>query len=173
MDLLGDTLGDALETDFVRIADEFGPQERDYLERTRTFVRDEVLPVIAGYWERAEFPFALARRMGELGLIGHGGEGADAMSPASAGLIAMELSRGDGSLATFAGVQAGLVMRSIEQFGSPEQKARWLAEAGEGRSHRRIRAHGARPRIGLAAAGDHRRGGRRGIRHQRGKALDR
>ena len=121
-----DLLGDALETDFVRISDEFGEQEREYLDRTRAFVRDEVLPVIAGYWERAEFPVALARRMGELGLIGHGAEG-DRMSPASAGLIAMELSRGDGSLATFAGVQAGLVMRSIELFGTEEQQAKWLA----------------------------------------------
>jgi glutaryl-CoA dehydrogenase len=120
-----DLLGDALETDFVRISDEFGPQEREYLERTRTFVRDEVLPVIAGYWERAEFPIALARRLGELGLIGHGADGTE-MSPASAGLVAMELSRGDGSLATFAGVQSGLVMRSIELFGSHEQQERWL-----------------------------------------------
>jgi glutaryl-CoA dehydrogenase len=126
-----DLLGDALETDFVRISDEFGEQERAYLDLTRSFVRDEVLPVIAGYWERAEFPFALARRMGELGLIGHGSDSAEtadseSMSPASAGLIAMELSRGDGSLATFAGVQAGLVMRSIEVFGSAEQKEKWL-----------------------------------------------
>ncbi len=121
-----DLLGDALETDFVRISDEFGEQEREYLDRTRAFVRDEVLPVIAGYWERAEFPFALARRMGELGLIGHGTDN-EQMSPASAGLIAMELSRGDGSLATFAGVQAGLVMRSIELFGSDEHKAKWLS----------------------------------------------
>ncbi len=120
-----DLLGDALETDFVRISDEFGDQERAYLELTRNFVRDEVLPVIAGYWERAEFPFALARRMGELGLIGHGAD-SENMSPASAGLVAMELSRGDGSLATFAGVQAGLVMRSIELFGSAEQQAKWL-----------------------------------------------
>jgi glutaryl-CoA dehydrogenase len=120
-----DILGDALETDFVRIHDEFGDEERAYLERTRAFVRDEVLPVINGYWERAEFPFDLARRLGALGLIGHGG-GKSPMSPASAGLIAMELSRGDGSLATFAGVQAGLVMRSIEMFGTEEQQDRWL-----------------------------------------------
>jgi glutaryl-CoA dehydrogenase len=120
-----DLLGDALETDFVRISDEFGDQEREYLDRTRAFVRDEVLPVIAGYWERAEFPIALARRLGELGLIGHGSD-SERMSPASAGLIAMELSRGDGSLATFAGVQAGLVMRSIELFGTEEQRAKWL-----------------------------------------------
>jgi glutaryl-CoA dehydrogenase len=115
-------------TDFVRIASEFGAEERDYLERTRAFVDDEVLPVISDYWERAEFPFDLVRRMGELGLISDGIDhpGVPAMSPASAGIVAMELSRGDGSLATFAGVQAGLAMRSIDSFGSPEQKARWL-----------------------------------------------
>ena len=38
----------------------------------------------------------------------------------------MELSRGDGSLATFLGVQAGLAMRSIAMLGSEEQKQRWL-----------------------------------------------
>ena len=125
-----DVLGDARETDFVLIRDELGPQELDYLERTRAFVRDEVLPVIAGYWERAEFPWLLARRLGELGLIGDASvaaeDGTRTMSPASAGLVAMELSRGDGSLATFAGVQGGLVMRTIAEFGSAEQRNRWL-----------------------------------------------
>jgi glutaryl-CoA dehydrogenase len=48
------------------------------------------------------------------------------MDPFSAGLVQMELSRGDGSLGTFVGVQAGLAMRSIEMHGSEEQKQRWL-----------------------------------------------
>jgi glutaryl-CoA dehydrogenase len=48
------------------------------------------------------------------------------MSAAAAGLVAMELSRGDGSLTTFLGVQAGLAMRSIAEFGSEEQKEHWL-----------------------------------------------
>jgi glutaryl-CoA dehydrogenase len=121
-------VGVALETDFVGIAAEFGEQERDYLARTRSFVDDEVLPVINDFWEQAEFPFALVKRMGDLGLVSDGIDypGVPAMSPASAGLVAMELSRGDGSLATFAGVQAGLAMRSIDSFGSEEQKERWL-----------------------------------------------
>src|SRR4028118_2013574 len=38
----------ALGTDFVGIAAEFGDEERDYLQRTRAFVDDEVLPVIYG-----------------------------------------------------------------------------------------------------------------------------
>jgi len=48
------------------------------------------------------------------------------MDPLSAGLVQMELSRGDGSLGTFVGVQAGLAMRSIAMHGSEEQKQRWL-----------------------------------------------
>src|SRR4051794_30277090 len=124
----GGDVSAALGTDFVGIAAEFGEQERDYLARTRVFVDDEVLPVINDFWERADFPYELVRRMGELGLISDGIDypGVPAMSPASAGLVAMELSRGDGSLATFAGVQAGLAMRSIDHFGSEEQKQRWL-----------------------------------------------
>jgi glutaryl-CoA dehydrogenase len=121
-------VGQALETDYTHVRDELGEQELAYLEKTRTFVAEEVLPVIGDYWERAEFPWELARRMGELGLIGDGieGYGCPEMSAASAGVIAMELSRGDGSLATFAGVQAGLAMRSIAEHGSEAQKEKWL-----------------------------------------------
>jgi len=77
------------------------------------------------HWERADFPFALARRLGELGLIGDGleGEGIPAMSPLAAGLINMELNRGDGSLGTFLGVQAGLAMRSIAYL-APRSRGR-------------------------------------------------
>ena len=40
----------------------------------------------------------------------------------------MELSRGDGSLATFLGVQAGLAMTAIYRCGSEEHKQRWLPQ---------------------------------------------
>ena len=52
--------------------------------------------------------------------------GCPTMDPLSAGLVTMELSRGDGSIGTFVGVQAGLAMRSIASCGSEEQKQRWL-----------------------------------------------
>ena len=48
------------------------------------------------------------------------------MDPMSAGLINMEIHRGDGSLGTFIAVQAGLAMQSIAKCGSEEQKQRWL-----------------------------------------------
>ena len=121
-------IGKALGTDYFLLKGDLGAEERDYLERTRRFVHEEVLPQINGFWERAEVPLDLCRRLGELGLIGDGleGYGCPPMSATAAGLIAMELNRGDGSVGTFCGVQGGLAMRSIHMHGSEEQKQRWL-----------------------------------------------
>jgi glutaryl-CoA dehydrogenase len=121
-------IGRALGTDYFLLRSELTVDEAEYLDRTRRFVDEEVLPVMSGYWERAELPLNLARRLGELGLVGDGieGYGCPPMSTVAAGLIQMELSRGDGSLGTLLGVQAGLAMRSIAAFGSEEQKQRWL-----------------------------------------------
>ena len=123
-------IGEALATDYFLLREEFTAQQLDYLERTRAFVHDEVLPVINGYWERAEFPWPLVKRLGELGLVGGGisGYGCPSMDALSAGLIDMELSRGDGSLATFVGVHCGLAMKTIAMLGSEEQKQRWLPQ---------------------------------------------
>jgi glutaryl-CoA dehydrogenase len=65
-------VGKALGTDYFLLRSELTEQETDYLDRTRGFVEDEVLPVMPGYWERAEFPLELARRLGELRLVGDG-----------------------------------------------------------------------------------------------------
>jgi glutaryl-CoA dehydrogenase len=121
-------MGTALGTDYLFIREDLDDAEVDYLERARRFVDDEVLPVIGGYWERAEVPWELVRRLGELRLVGDGieGYGCPEMSPLAAGLINMEIHRGDGSLGTFLGVQAGLAMRAIAMYGSEEQKQRWL-----------------------------------------------
>ena len=70
----------------------------------------------------------LIEKLGKLGIVGDGieGYGCPPMSPIASGLIHMELNRGDGSLGTFLGVQAGLAMQSIAMLGSEEQKQRWL-----------------------------------------------
>lgn len=121
-------IGEALSTDYFVIQDQLNETQLDYLLRTRKFVDTEVLPVINGYWERAEFPRPLMPKLAEVGIIGDGieGYGCPSMDPLSAGLVAMELSRGDGSLSTFVGVQGGLAMHAIYQCGSEEQKQRWL-----------------------------------------------
>src|SRR5215207_7210586 len=113
-------LGAALATDYFLVREQFTDEQWDSFLRTRRFVDEEVLPVINDYWERAEFPWPLARRLADLGLLDSG------MSPLAQGLVHMELNRGDGSLGTFFGVQTGLAMKAIEMLGSPEQRARWL-----------------------------------------------
>jgi glutaryl-CoA dehydrogenase len=122
------SIGEALGTDYFLLREPFTPQQEDYLVRTREFVDNEVLPVINGYWERAEFPWMLIEKMSALGIVGDGieGYGCPSMDPMSAGLINMEINRGDGSLGTFLAVQAGLAMKSIALCGSEEQKQRWL-----------------------------------------------
>lgn len=99
-----------------------------YRDRARAFVQDELRPVIAGHWDRAEYPLHLARRLGELDLLRDGlsVDGYPEQSLLAASLVMMELSRGDGSIATIVGVQGGLAMRSIALCGSDEQKERWL-----------------------------------------------
>ena len=123
-----ETIGRAQGTDYFRITDQLDREELDYLQRTRAFVDDEVLPVINRYWERAEFPRPLIEKMAGLGIVGDGivGYGCPPMSPIASGLVHLELNRGDGSLGTFLGVQAGLAMQSIAMLGSEEQKQRWL-----------------------------------------------
>ena len=121
-------IGNSLGTDYFLIADQLTREELGYLRRTRDFVDNEVLPVINGYWERAEFPRPLIDKLAKLDIVGDGieGYGCPPMSPIATGLVHMELNRGDGSLGTFVGVQAGLAMQSIAMLGSEEQKQRWL-----------------------------------------------
>ncbi len=96
--------------------------------KLRQFMSEEWEPQANAYWEKAEFPREyLVGRMRELDLL-H-----DAFTPERApyatvgdGLLAMELSRVDPSLATFFGVHAGLCMGSIALCGSEEQQAEWL-----------------------------------------------
>ena len=103
-------------------------EERAVRDRVRRFCDEEVRPVINGYWEKAEFPFALVPKLAELGVCGgtHTGHGLPGLSPLAAGLVSMELARGDGSVSTFHGVHSGLAMNAIAMLRSEEQKERWL-----------------------------------------------
>src|ERR1700750_1750759 len=121
-------LGDALATDYFHVRDQFTDEQWEHFIATRRFVDQEVLPAINEYWEAAELPWPLMRRLPELGLLGEDieGYGCPCMTPLARGLVNMELHRGDGSLGTFLGVQSGLAMKSIALLGSEAQKERWL-----------------------------------------------
>ena len=123
-------LGESLGTDFFFVQDQFSDEQWAHFIDIRRFVDHEVLPAAAGYWERAEMPWPLIQRLPELKIIGGEiiGYGCAELSPTAAGLVQMELSRGDGSLSTFLAVHSGLAMQSIALCGSDEQKLRWLPD---------------------------------------------
>src|SRR3984957_14595821 len=105
----------ARSADYFFLQEQLTEQQLSVLRRVRRFADDEVLPEIRGYWERAELPWPLIRRLGELDIVGEDidGYGCPGMDPISCGLMHMELNRGDGSLGTVVGVHSGLAMQSI------------------------------------------------------------
>jgi glutaryl-CoA dehydrogenase len=118
----------SLGTDYYHIDDLLTEEEREVRDRVRAFADREVIPIISGYWERAEFPFELVPKVAELGIAGGAikGYGCPGMSQIATGLVAIEMARGDGSLNTFFGVHSGLAMGTMDICGSEEQKERWL-----------------------------------------------
>ncbi|GAA4354972.1 acyl-CoA dehydrogenase family protein [Angustibacter luteus] len=120
----------ALDTDLYLLDERLTADDRAVRDRVRAYVDDAVLPVINGYWERAEFPFELVQGLAALNVSGLSieGYGCPGLSRLAAGLVSLELSRGDGSLNTFAGVHSGLAMGSIHLLGSEEQRQRWLPD---------------------------------------------
>ena len=147
-------------TDFFRIADQLTAEERDYWNRARRFVDDEVLPVINDYWERAEFPHELVRRLGELGLVGRRDRGLrlpadepDRHRPGAPG--AQPRGRQPRHLPRRAGRARDAVDRDARLRGA---EAALAAEDGGGRDARRLRADRAGPRLRLRRPRDRRPG---------------
>jgi glutaryl-CoA dehydrogenase len=117
-----------MSPDYYLLDDLLPDDARAVRERVRAFVDSDVLPVINDYWDRADFPWALVPKLASLGVVGSTieGYGCPGLSPLAAGMVTLEISRGDGSVNTFLGVQSGLAMGSINLLGSEEQKQRWL-----------------------------------------------
>lgn len=103
--------------------------DRALLARVRAFVDNDVLPCINDAWERGDFPYEkLLPGFRSLGIIGTSAKshGAPALTRLQAGLVAMELSRGDGSVNTFNAVHSGLAIGTMDLLASEEQKERWM-----------------------------------------------
>jgi glutaryl-CoA dehydrogenase len=116
------------DADFYALEALLDDAGRALLLRVREFMAKSVQPVINRYWTREEFPHDLVPAMAELGIAGlsYDGYGCPGGGNVLDGMVAMEIARGDPSLATFMGVHSGLAMGSIYLCGSAEQKQRWL-----------------------------------------------
>jgi short-chain 2-methylacyl-CoA dehydrogenase len=104
----------------------------DYQDLRKTveeFAREQVAPVIGGFYEREEFPYELVAQMGRMGLFGlpfdeeYGGMGGDYFALC---LALEELSRVDSSVAITLEAGVSLGAMPVYRFGTPEQKREWL-----------------------------------------------
>ena len=119
---------EAVTSDFYDLEALLDDEGRAVLRRVRAFMDEQVQPIINDHWTRATFPQELIPGIAELGIIGtpYSGYGCPGRSFLLDGMISMEISRGDPSVATFYGVHSGLAMGSLYLCGSEEQKERWL-----------------------------------------------
>ncbi|GHF36088.1 glutaryl-CoA dehydrogenase [Deinococcus metalli] len=112
------------------------PDERLIRESVRAFCERELLPEVAAWWDDGDLPVRdVMRRFGAVGLLGptlpeeYGGAGA---TYSAYGAMMYELERVDSGLRSAASVQGSLVMYPIHEYGSEDQKRRWLPGLASG-----------------------------------------
>src|SRR6266480_686354 len=126
---------EALEpSDFLGLDSLLSDEERELRDTVRRFVRERVLPDIASWFERGEFPVEMAKELGALGLFGMHltGYGCAGASAVQYGLACTELEAGDSGFRSFVSVQGSLAMFPIWKYGSEEQKQEWLPRMAAG-----------------------------------------
>jgi glutaryl-CoA dehydrogenase len=122
--------------DYLEIDSLLSDEEKLVRQTVREFVDKEVLPHIEEWNREGKFPRPLVPLMAELGFYGANleGYGCAGMSSVEYGLIMQELERGDSGLRSFVSVQGALVMYPIREYGSEEQKQRWLPALQQGKA---------------------------------------
>ncbi|MBL0305532.1 MAG: acyl-CoA dehydrogenase family protein [Chitinophagaceae bacterium] len=118
------------------LVDELLTEEHKLIrESVRSYVKKEITPIIEDYAQNAEFPQQIVKQLGDLGCFGptipfeYGGGGLDYISY---GLMMQELERGDSGVRSTASVQGSLVMFPIYQYGSEEQRKKYLPKLASG-----------------------------------------
>jgi glutaryl-CoA dehydrogenase len=121
--------------DFYGIDDLLTEEHKLIRDSVRSWVKKEISPIIDECCQHAIFPNHIVPQLGEIGCFGpqipaeYGGGGLDYISY---GLAMQELERGDSGIRSTASVQGSLVMHPINQFGSEEQKRKYLPKLATG-----------------------------------------
>jgi glutaryl-CoA dehydrogenase len=121
--------------DYFLVDDLLAEEQKHVRETVRSYVKKEISPIIEDYAQRAEFPQHIVKQLGEIGCFGptipaeYGGGGLDYISY---GLMMQELERGDSGVRSTASVQGSLVMFPIYEYGSEEQRKKYLPKLATG-----------------------------------------
>ncbi len=121
--------------DPFRIEDQLTSEERMVLDTARGYAQDKLAPRVQQAFRNEKTDIEIFREMGELGLLGatipaeYGGAG---LGYVAYGLIAREVERIDSGYRSMMSVQSSLVMVPIYEFGTEDQRKRYLPKLASG-----------------------------------------
>lgn len=114
---------------------EYSEEQEMLRKAVRKFVDEEIMPYIKDWDTEGHFPESIWQRLADLGLMGvcipeaYGGSGMDYNSLA---IVCEELERGDTTFRTAVSVHTGLNSLSLLQWGTEEQKQKFLVPQAKG-----------------------------------------
>ncbi len=121
--------------DPLLLEQQLSEEERMVRDAARAYCQDRLAPRVLEAFRHEKTDPRIFREMGELGLLGatipaqYGGAG---LNYVSYGLIAREVERVDSGYRSMMSVQSSLVMTPINEFGTDEQKERYLPKLAAG-----------------------------------------
>ena len=123
------------EVDFFKLDTLLSDEEKMVRQSVRSYVDERIRPIIGKCYEEGRFPAELIPELAELGLFGANlpeKYGCAGVSNVAYGLITQELEAGDSGLRSFVSVQGALCMYPIYEFGTEEQRMKWLPRMAAG-----------------------------------------
>jgi len=114
--------------------EQLNEEERMVRDTAKQYAQEKLLPRVRAAYRNEETDPEIFREMGALGLLGPmiEGYGCAGMSYVCYGLIAREIESVDSGYRSMMSVQSSLVMHPINNFGSKEQKERYLPKLASG-----------------------------------------
>ncbi|MFN8588827.1 MAG: acyl-CoA dehydrogenase family protein [Candidatus Eisenbacteria bacterium] len=122
-------------TDFYDFDSLLTEEEIAIRDAVGDWVDDRFLPLVEKAYDDAYFPSEVIPELAEMGLFGATlpeKYGCAGVGPVAYGLTMQELERGDSGLRSFASVQGALCMYPIFEYGSEEQRTKWLPRMAKG-----------------------------------------
>ena len=114
--------------------EQLNEEERMVRDTAKQYAQEKLLPRVRAAYRNEETDPEIFREMGALGLLGPmiEGYGCAGMSYVCYGLIAREIESVDSGYRSMMSVQSSLVMHPINNFGTKEQKERYLPKLASG-----------------------------------------
>jgi len=122
--------------DPLQLSSQLNTEERMVQEAARQYAQDRLAPRVLQAFREEKTDIEIFQEMGELGFLGltlPSQYGGSEMNYVSYGLVAREIERVDSGYRSMMSVQSSLVMLPIFEFGSEEQKQKFLPGLASGK----------------------------------------